>query len=418
MPTISRVFSDGRDTFPMEVWTTIFLQLDDDGLFQVAGVCHPFNELAMFILFLANGVTRAALAAGHVVVPGRLLPALLRARFIPPLKFVTVAMEQVTTDSKFSVQLCILSALIARSPELLDVELRFPASKRGEEIFSTSRAICALTAHMPDVTLATQHGFSRCPKSRLHRYFFAMEDRYLPKPPPRAWIMSSQASTRLHCMVDKPSSFMTIFVNEHEISGLGETEDHWVADFYRATYTVFLSWTVPSRPRPAKNDFLFQLPTALPMLTGLRTINMSLRLMLAFLDATQDIPIRSISFVVPHADENGMTEFEDVLRKISQRTTPIMLALDIESPYDNKLFTEGDLTVPRSLYCVDVLDVTHKHLEDCAALLPWLAELPALDAVGFTAEHAGDLNVSDFEETVKSIFTFPEVQVQVYKVKW
>ncbi|KAJ6469300.1 hypothetical protein C8R45DRAFT_1105170 [Mycena sanguinolenta] len=409
--SISLVSDDGLDAFPMELWDTIFLHLDANALFQVAGVCRPFNELAILILLFSNGVTRVALNAGKVAISARFLPALLRARFLPPLKSVIIAFETLTADTNFSVQLQMTSTLVERSTELLEVGFRFPAPKKDEEL-TTSHAISAMIDHTPFVTLVTPSTIVPCPTEELQQCYRAINtcDRSLHGP----WTMSIKASMKLHFMTGRSKCFMTIIANEEKIEELRQGPENLFIlgqyiDLFKASYTVFLSWTNRRQALPGKNDVLFRLPDVLPNLKQISTVDASL--MLDLLYATRKSPPRTISCGVPRDDENPIA-FEKVLREISQSIVPIRLEM-LVSPRRNNFFTEGDLTLPKALHCVESVTVRNFHLADCVAVLSWLAELPAVTSVVFACRDDDGSDVSEFVEHAKYILTLPQVEVQL-----
>ncbi|KAJ6451774.1 hypothetical protein C8R45DRAFT_1041639 [Mycena sanguinolenta] len=423
-----RVPDDGRHTLPMELWNTVLLHLDDDALFAVAAVCRPFNERATLILLVSNGVTREALEDGCFTVPARLLPALLRACFIPPLKGVAFEFEPLTTDADFAPWLRMLSILVARSIDMRSAELRFPGTMRPatQKVVST-RAVSALMARTRHVTLVTPERFYHCRTKKLEAAFaFSEENIPWDDPHPGVWTQSEQASKELRVMRYQSSllrafiprrapGYVTVVINQDEIEAIIDRNRYYglnldLVKHYLDPYTVVLSWPDPRKRLPSRLDAVFRLPpTLLPQLKTLSTSDPAMMLT-PLLEETRNAPLHTISLEVPSSIWVSRILFELALRKLSERTDPIHLEM-ISTRSRVKLFAKGDLKISKSLNCVSSVTVHQSCLAECAPLVPWLAELPAVTSVLFSVR-AGE-NVSEFIEAAKRILTLPRVDVQV-----
>ncbi|KAJ7257517.1 hypothetical protein B0H12DRAFT_1322795 [Mycena haematopus] len=427
-PSIAKTPLDGRCALPMELWNRIFLHLDDDALFVVAAVCRPFNDRSVRIALFTNGITSSGLDTGDLTVPSRLLPILLRAAFIPRITNLSCVFE----ESNLSLHLRMIGALVAQSPNLNSVELRFPSveldvhphrvwllddSKHG--VFCT--VVSTMVAHTPrDIILVSERHCLRCSTQDLFTYLVSNYDEPPTEKSREIYPIKLTTSLKLHFQRDRLGGlrpFTMLVVNGSTTEslpiesftlgfrpfGFGDPDCSRLSVAHLSailpkitlphlhTLTIVASHIDPSAledflsrhpqvqnirdmRRTPSPSALFHHPPALPNLWYIEastTTNL-----LSWLVATAPSPPRTIS--VPFAADDGRSARSSLFHYLSERNTPA----ELEISCDTK-FTETDFALARSLYCVDAVLVLCSSVQHGAALLPWLNTLPALSAVQF-----------------------------------
>ncbi|KAJ7491447.1 hypothetical protein B0H11DRAFT_2009094 [Mycena galericulata] len=113
---------DGRHRIPVELWEQIFHKMADPELLTTAAVCTLFNQLCSRLHFLEDEVHFASALAGSYTVTPRLLPALQRSFYTPPIIRLACSFP----DAEILQGLKILAVIVASAPSLQELDLGFP----------------------------------------------------------------------------------------------------------------------------------------------------------------------------------------------------------------------------------------------------------------------------------------------------
>ncbi|KAF7367874.1 hypothetical protein MSAN_00852000 [Mycena sanguinolenta] len=432
---------DDRFALPMELWEIIFAHLDNAGLLIMAGVCRRFNERCKWILLVTNGVTPSYMKAGNFVVPAHVLPAMLRAPFIPTIKHLSCVFE----ETEMPLHLRILSGIVTRTRfrDLQTVELRFPHFNQGsaDRHDTLHSFLSAVGAHTPrDIILVTSVHCLRCTIPELRSFLNCKLDgvnRYLLESSP-IYPIEAILSLKIyfHRQIYFPRQksdgvrpFTMVVVNEDQIQSLqlaGDSLQYGSPDGSLSTQqlaiilpqlslpnlknlTIATPRADPStlsdflrlhpnivymkdaREDPFKQDLICP-PVKLPNLTKVEAS--TTRGLLSLLVGTETSPTRILGLPVPsrrhgwnsrlgshsQTDRREVTSWISILKRLSQRKHRTELELFLP-PYP--AFAEQDFMFARSLLCVESVRAICPTIEAANALLPWLNTLPALGAVEF-----------------------------------
>ncbi|KAJ6505349.1 hypothetical protein C8R45DRAFT_972441 [Mycena sanguinolenta] len=430
---------DCRFALPMELWELIFVHLDDAGLLVMAGVCRRFNERCKWILLVTNGVAPSYMKAGHFVVPAHVLPAMVRAPFIPTIRHLSCVFE----EAEMALHLRILSGIVtrARSRDLHTVELRFPNFNQGsaDRHDTLHSFLSAVGAHTPrDIILVTfvhclcctipnLRTFLNCKLDSVNRYLLESSAIY-----PIEAILSLKVYFHQPIYFPRQNSdrvrpFTMVVVNEDQIQSLrlagdslgygspdGSLSTQQLAVILPqlalpnlksliiatpradpATLSEFLRlhpkivYIKDARENPFKQDLICPAVT-LPNLTKVEAS--TARGLLSLLVGTAASPTRTLSVPVPsryppwtsrfdnQTDSREAASWISLLKHLSQRKTGTELELSL--PHSTVL-GEQDFAFAKLLLCVESVCAICPTTEAANALLPWLNALPSLSTVDF-----------------------------------
>ncbi|KAF7373889.1 hypothetical protein MSAN_00601200 [Mycena sanguinolenta] len=449
IPSKDKISPDGRCALPMELWTHIFLHLEDDALFVAAAVCRPFNELSIRIILLTNGVASSDMSTGNYNIPSRLLRVLLRALFIPTIKNLLC----VFTKSTVSLHLPMVTELVGRSTEISSVDMRFPANapRAGMLDDSKHRAFCtaltALVSRTPrDIIFVSEWHSLRCSSRDL----FSLLGRKSTGKKPSFLPITAITSAKLYFqreMLDNVRPFTMLVLDESTtelpfdrlsvaLAGWGSSKNRLSAAQLSAmlpkltlphlkTLNIFTPGIDPSMLRDflirhpqvekigdlrwssSQQVPLLQLPLALPSLREVRAV--TAKNLLSLLIATAPSPPRTICVSFHKRGANGRAS---PFRYLSHRDIPLELKID-DIRWANS-FTQTDFALATSLHCVDAVFVSSRDIEDSTVLFPWLRALPALSTVQiFRWEHLASADDLLFLTKARAILAPPGADIQV-----
>ncbi|KAF7373922.1 hypothetical protein MSAN_00604600 [Mycena sanguinolenta] len=450
LPSIDKEPPDGRYALPMELWTHIFLHIEDDALLVVAAVCRSFNELSIRIILLTNGVASSDMISGDYHIHSRLLPVLLRALFIPTIKNLACVFEK----STLAFDLPMISALVARLTYLDSVDMRFPPDAPRVWMLDDSKhrvfctALSAMVSRTPrEIIFISRWHCLRCSSQEL----FELLDRKSAKKKQSLSDITVITSTKLYFQRDPLHNLrpFTMLVLNESTTGLpfdqfslalarwGSNKNTLSAAHLSAmlpkltlphltTLTIFTRGIDPGtlrdflirhpqvetiedlRRRRSQWDPLLQQPLALPNLREIRAETAADSLSLLF--ATAPLPPRTICVIFNKKETSARAS---LFRYLSRRDIPAELKIQWQW---SRTLTKTDLTLARSLHCVDAVVVECRRIEDSTLLLPWLNALPALSTVQFfpwdrfSSGLSGDM---PFLTMVRATLARPGMDVQV-----
>ncbi|KAJ7347397.1 hypothetical protein DFH08DRAFT_1002249 [Mycena albidolilacea] len=107
---------------PVELWDLIFHHLDGDSLLTFAVVCRGFNELAIIMYLLRQGVSAISIKAGNLDISCDGLSALQLSCPLLPLKRLRCTFS----GSRLSWKLGLLQNIISQTPSMQELHLELP----------------------------------------------------------------------------------------------------------------------------------------------------------------------------------------------------------------------------------------------------------------------------------------------------
>ncbi|KAJ7105842.1 hypothetical protein C8R44DRAFT_745497 [Mycena epipterygia] len=107
---------------PMEISTQIFDHPPDNNLLVTAAVSTAFNELSSEAHLFHNGVSHSSLREGTFVIESRVLAALQRSLFIPPIRRLSCTFSNPEGALH---DLRVLEALLSTSPDVEELDISF-----------------------------------------------------------------------------------------------------------------------------------------------------------------------------------------------------------------------------------------------------------------------------------------------------
>ncbi|KAK7052645.1 hypothetical protein R3P38DRAFT_2861492 [Favolaschia claudopus] len=391
---------DGRRIVPMELWEQIFLHVDEEALVALATLCRAFNECCTQLLLLQVGVIRTDIAKGELAgIPARILPALRRALFLPPITHISCSFAKADLPSRLGT----LHALVSRSPGLKSLRINFPPFDDADPQFA-SRVLCAMlskSAPTADLLMLYPGGCCHTWARKFHKDLSKLIGRDETN-------VAGLPHSRLHAHL-APLGSNVFYSNDISIPQPAEAQTHGWYRHISGGQTTY-------RPQPRGDPILgpMSLPIRLPKVTSISS-------------ATFQHLIELVDNTDPYVyDREGFTT---ILQKLSERDPNIPTALAIGDPsYHIQPFSEAELALTRSLHCIRTVKLRYSVEYACRYesadhsrldhILEWLANFPALSRVAFAdTEYVTGVS-GNLLDHARSVVKQPGVEVWLQKMEF